>query len=172
MEIRAISEGEMPSVWQLWVRALHDHPEAFGASYAWAKDVSPEQSQNLLRHIHDDDGFILGAYEAGVPIGMLSFTRQKGEKFHHKGDIGAVYIAPEHRGKGVAKALVIEALALVRLKMNMIVVCLSVNNDNAPAIAVYKDCGFVGYGVEPKALRVHGRDYDLLHMTYMLHKDL
>ena len=45
MEIRLLEEIDMPQFWTLWVRALRDHPTAFGASYAWAKEVSAEQAQ-------------------------------------------------------------------------------------------------------------------------------
>ncbi len=166
MDIRAIDEMRMPALWKLWVGGLHDHPEAFGASYEWAKDVSPERSQELLRQVSEGGGFIFEAVEQGVPIGMLNFNRQQGEKFRHKGDIGAVYVVPERRGKGVAKALLLAALEKTRAMTDLVIISLSVNNDNTAAIRLYETCGFKAYGIEPKGLRVKGRYIDLLHMTY------
>jgi RimJ/RimL family protein N-acetyltransferase len=166
MDIREIDELNMPELWKLWVRALHDHPEAFGADYEWAKDVSPEESQALLRQIREGGGFILGAMNAETLIGEVCFTRQQGEKFCHKGDIGAVYVIPEQRGKGFAKALLLAALEQTRTITDLAIISLSVNAENKSAINLYEACGFKAYGVEPKGLCVNGKYIDLLHMTY------
>ena len=166
MDIREIGEKDMPELWKLWVRGLHDHPEAFGAPYEWAKDVSQEQSQEILRQIRANEGFILGAMNEGTLIGELNFNRQQGEKFHHKGDIGAVYVIPEQRGKGIAKALLLAALEKARAISVLTVISLEVNAENQAAIKLYEACGFISYGIEPKGLRSKGKDYDLMHMTY------
>lgn len=144
--------------------ALHEHPEAFGASYEWAKGVSAEQSREMLLNIHSSGGFLLGAFEHETPVGMLHFSRQQGEKFQHKGDIGAVYVVTEQRGRGVAKALFDSALEHIREMKGVVVVSLSVNSENASAIRLYEACGFKTYGVEPKGLRVNGQYIDLMHM--------
>lgn len=165
MDIQMVDEARIPEIWTIWVRGLQEHPEAFGASYEWARDVTAEQSQEILRHIRSGGGFVLGAFEDGKPVGMLNFNHQLGEKFQHKGDIGAIYVIPEQRGKGIAKALIEAALEQARAINELEVISLSVNNDNAAAKQVYESCGFKGYGIEPKGLRVNGRDYELLHMT-------
>lgn len=166
MDVREIDEKGMPELWKLWVRGLHDHPEAFGASYEWAKDVLPERSQELLRQIRDSGGFILGAFNDETLIGELNFNQQQGEKFRHKGDIGAVYVVPEQRGKGVAKALLLAALEKTRTITDLAIISLSVNAENKSAIKVYEACGFKAYGVEPKGLCVNKTYIDLMHMTY------
>jgi ribosomal protein S18 acetylase RimI-like enzyme len=165
MDIQMVDEACMPQVWAIWVRALHDHPEAFGASYEWAKGVPAEQTQVLLRNIRAGGGFLLGAFEPDTPVGMLHFNRQQGDKFQHKGDIGAVYVVPEQRGRGVAKALFDSALEHIRGMNGVVAVSLSVNSENASAIRLYEACGFKAYGVEPKGLRINGRYIDLMHMT-------
>ncbi|MBI1279100.1 MAG: GNAT family N-acetyltransferase [Anaerolineaceae bacterium] len=165
MDIRMVDEAGIPDLWTIWVRGLQEHPEAFGASYEWAREVSSEQSQEILRNIQSSGGFILGAFEAGKPVGMLNFNHQQGEKFRHKGDIGAIYVIPEARGRGIAKALIEAALEQIHSINEVEIISLSVNNDNLAAKRVYESCCFMGYGVEPKGLRVNGKDYDLLHMT-------
>lgn len=172
MNIHLVSEAEMPEVWSLWVRALHDHPQAFGAPYEWARGVSAEQSRELLRGIESGDGFLLAAWVEGTPIGMLNFNRQQGEKLRHKGDIGAVYVVPEQRGNGIAKALIVTAVEQAKNIPDLVIISLSVNSENTAAIKNYEACGFVGYGVEPKGLRVDGQDIDLLHMTYLIEDNL
>jgi ribosomal protein S18 acetylase RimI-like enzyme len=171
MDIREIDEKVMPELWKLWVRGLHDHPEAFGATYEWAKDVTPEQSRDLLRQIRAGGGFMLGALEDDAPIGMLHLNRPQGEKFQHKGHIGAVYVIPEQRGKGIATALLLAALEKARAMTGLTIISLEVNAENQAAIKVYEACGFKAYGVEPKGLRVNENDIDLLHMTYDVRGD-
>ena len=168
MDIHEVSEAEMPAVWALWVRALHDHPQAFGAPYEWARGVEDEQSRELLRNIVSGGGFLIGAWVAGAPVGMLHFSRQQGEKFRHKGDIGAVYVVPEQRGAGMAKALIHAAVERARMVAGMAVIGLSVNSENTAAIKTYEACRFARYGVEPKGMRVEGRDIDLLHMSILV----
>lgn len=150
---------------------MHDHPEAFGATYEWAKDVTPEQSQDLLRQIRAGGGFMLGAFEADAPIGMLHLNRPNGEKFEHKAHIGAMYVVPEQRGKGIAKALILAALEKARAIPVLTVISLEVNAENQAAIKVYETCGFSSYGIEPKGLRSNGKDYDLMHMSYDVRPD-
>ena len=72
MDIREIDAMNMPELWKLWVRGLQEHPEAFGASYLWAKDVSAEESQAILRHIREGDGFILGAFHEQTLIASMN----------------------------------------------------------------------------------------------------
>lgn len=168
MHIRLVNSDEMPVVWKLWVRALHDHPQAFGAPYEWASSVTDEQSRDLLRNIEASEGFLLGAWVDDAPVGMLHFSRQQGEKFRHKGDIGAVYVIPEQRGGGIAKALISAAVEQAKTMAGLVVIGLSVNRENTAAIKTYEACGFVGYGVEPKGMRVEGQAIDLLHMTLVV----
>ncbi|MCA0456608.1 MAG: GNAT family N-acetyltransferase [Chloroflexi bacterium] len=168
MDIHEVNEAEMPAMWTLWVRALHDHPQAFGAPYEWARGVTDEQSRDLLRNIVAGEGFLLGAWVEDAPVGMLHFSRQQGEKFRHKGEIGAVYVMPEQRGGGIAKALIQAAVGRARTVAGMAVIGLSVNSENTAAIKTYEACGFTRYGVEPKGMRVEGQDIDLLHMTLII----
>ncbi len=168
MDIQVIDEMMMPALWRLWVRALHEQPEAFGASYELAKALPPEKIQERLRQISEGGGFLLGAMDSGSVIGMLNFTRLQGEKFRHKGDIGAVYVAPEQRGKGVAKALLLTTLEKATAMTELAIIFLCVNNENIVAKHLYESCGFKAYGVEPKGLCVDGKFIDLLHMTYTI----
>ncbi len=165
MDIRLVDEFDMLELWKIWVRALHDHPEAFGPTYEWARDVSPERIQELLRQTQSGGGFTLGVFKAQTPVGMLNFNRLQGDKFHHKGYVGAVYVVPEERRNGVARMMLNTTLEHARAMTDLAVVGLSVNNENKSAIKLYEACGFKSYGVEPKGLCVNGQYYDLMHMS-------
>ena len=110
MDIRIVDKVEMPHVRGILVRGLHDYPEAFAADYEWAHNFTVEGMLQMLHYIRASGGFILGTFEDGKPIGMLHFNHQNGEKVQHKGDILAVYVIPEQRGKGIATKLLKTAL--------------------------------------------------------------
>lgn len=58
----------------------------------------------------------------------------------------SIAVAPSWRGRGLARAMMAEALAYFRSRL-VARVRLEVRPDNAPAIKVYEDCGFVAAGL-------------------------
>ncbi len=58
-------------------------------------------------------------------------------------------VAPAYRRQGVAKALIDHVCAACR-KIDVQTIQLEVRSGNAPAIALYKKCGFVKVGCRPK----------------------
>lgn len=57
----------------------------------------------------------------------------------------SIAVAPSWRGRGLARAMMAEALVYFRSRL-VARVRLEVRPDNAPAIKVYEDCGFVAAG--------------------------
>ncbi len=57
----------------------------------------------------------------------------------------SIAVAPSWRGRGLARAMMAEAMAYFRAR-RVARVRLEVRPDNAPAIKVYEDCGFVAAG--------------------------
>lgn len=75
-----------------------------------------------------------------------------------------VYVEPQWRGMGAARALVrkvIDHAVAHGLVLNADVIV-----GNGAAIRLYRELGFVVYGVEPKALLWDGVFYDELMMVY------
>ena len=75
-------------------------------------------------------------------------------------------MAPEARGKGVGRGLLVQALALAGSVPDLLQVNLSVNAGNMAAIALYESLGFQTFGREPAALRIDGVLHDELHMFW------
>ena len=69
--------------------------------------------------------------------------------------------------RGVGAALV--RAVIERARTHVAVLQLSVQIDNAPARALYRQLGFAPYGVERRALRHDGKDYDdeLMAMDFL-----
>jgi len=58
-----------------------------------------------------------------------------------EGEVAELYVRPESRGRGVARALLREAMALFRLRQ-VTFACVWTRNDNPAAMAAYRSAGF------------------------------
>jgi ribosomal protein S18 acetylase RimI-like enzyme len=89
----------------------------------------------------------------------------------HRGNVFSVMVAPQARRRGVARALLLEALALARSAPGLRQLTLCVNAGNTGAIQLYRSLGFEAFGREPDALRVDGVLHDEIHMMLRLRAD-
>lgn len=80
-------------------------------------------------------------------------------KQRHKGLINGVYVAPDYRKAGVARAL-IEALVHEARAVSLRILQLSVTMGNEPARRLYAGLGFETYGIEYQGLLVGDRYLD------------
>jgi len=164
--IRGLNEADAPAFRALRLRALHEHPEAFGASYEDALATPVEGMAARLRH--DDTwpyNFVLGAFDnTDALIGMIGFMRQSGEKVRHKGAIWGMYVARESVGLGMGRALMERAIVEARQQPGLEQIELTVVSTNEAVRHLYQSVGFIVYGVEPQALKVGGEyvDEDLM----------
>jgi ribosomal protein S18 acetylase RimI-like enzyme len=157
--IRQLTEADAEIYYPVRLRALRDEPDAFGASYeeALARPLSAT-AERLRAQVASGESFTLGAFDGdgeGDPlVGMVTFTRESPAKFRHRGDITAMYVAPEARGRGIGRALLTEALARVRAILGVEQVHLAVVSGNAPARALYASLGFTKFGVARRSFRL------------------
>lgn len=91
----------------------------------------------FLPHMLDDETFV-GAYDAGQLVAaagthVLSETKSCGA-------VGGVYAHPEHRGRGLGRAVTAGVIERIGTRANLI--ALNVATDNRPARSVYEQMGF------------------------------
>lgn len=160
--IRVLEEHDGERYRALRLRALREEPEAFGSAYE-------EQAERSLaafveRICETATHFTLGAFDGEELIGTVAFTREAGVKMRHKGVITAMYVAPERRGRGVGRALLLSAIERARAQPGMEQIHLAVVTRNVAARALYMALGFAVYGTEPNALKLGGEylDEDLM----------
>ena len=79
------------------------------------------------------------------PVGTISLTRTGDD-----GEIGNVAVLPEYRGKGIAKALLTQALEYGKHELGMTLFTLEVRAGNAAAIHLYESAGFRTEGLRPR----------------------
>lgn len=93
-------------------------------------------------------------------IGTVALLRSTRDKERHKGNVIAMYVAPEAGGRGVGRALLDELLARAARVDGLRQITLLVTYTNDAARALYTSLGFRAYGREPEALCVDGVFYD------------
>ena len=172
LSIRAPTEDDAEDFRRLRLRALKEHPEAFGSSYEMESTLPLQVVADRLRQSSDSpDDFTLGAYRQAELVGMVGFFRQRNEKERHKGSIWGMYVQSEEQGKGVGRALLTQAVERARLLTGLEQVGLAVVARNKRARSLYVSLGFETYGVEPNALVVDGEHLDEELMVLRLASD-
>ena len=144
--------------------ALANHPEAFvSTAEAFAQKSDAEIRQTL------DALTVFGAILPDGSLGGINaFMRQEGAKERHRGWMIQVYVRPEHRGSGMAAALVEHLVEHAR--RHVLQIHLGVWSENLPAIKLYQRLGFELYATEPRYLFVNGRFIDEHLMVRFLDK--
>ena len=169
LAIRELTTEDGVALYDLLLRAIREHPEAFGADYETQRTISTEAFvENVLAQM-TGDWFLLGAFDADVLVGMLEVRRNVRAKFRHIVTFGTMYVAPEVRGHGTGRALMDAAIARVRRMDGVEKINLCVTTTSTAARRLYLSLGFVPYGVEPRGLKTGGRNYDLEFMALILH---
>lgn len=164
--IRPLIEADTPALQALRAGALLDSPTAFGASPS--EDFSRSLDETCGRIVAAGDRVILGAFSGDALIGMVGIAREQSLKHAHKAGLWGMFVAPSHRGAGVGKTLINEALKFAASVSGLRRVNLYVNATNAIAIALYESLGFVTFGVEHGGLMVDGVAHDELLMVRVL----
>jgi ribosomal protein S18 acetylase RimI-like enzyme len=161
MTVRQLTADDATVYQALRLFALEESPEAFSSSYSDEAKRSPDDIAARVAPEPDGSRCVFGAFAGDRLVGFLAFIRPDRPKLHHWADLAGMYVAPEFRRRGLGGALVDAALAHARALPSLRQVRLSANASNQPARSLYQSRGFKCVGVEPEALSVEGRYYDL-----------
>ncbi len=158
MHIRPLTESDVNIFRKLRLRALREEP----AAYLRSADDFARQPIDVIRQtlIGSPENFVLGAFVDSVTLGMVGFRREQADKVRHVGNIWGMYVAPEARGQGIGKALMIEAIDRARSLTGLDHILLGVVESQTIARRLYAALGFVVYGREPHAVRIGDRYLD------------
>jgi RimJ/RimL family protein N-acetyltransferase len=166
MQIRRLTPADASGFQALRLAALLEAPSAFGSSYEEEKALPASAIERRLALHQDRAAF--AAFEKETPIGLIGLARESHSKLSHKALIWGMYVIPGARGKGIGRALLLEALSLARSVPGIRQVNLCVNARNAGAIRLYESVGFESFGCEPGAMLVEGELHDQIHMYLRL----
>lgn len=156
--------------WKLRLRALRDHPDAFGQPYDDAVALSAAEVQRTFETFWDfrDNRTFIALSASDELVGMTGVARHYRTRERHRMDIWGVYVAPEHRGQGLADRLLATAIDHARTREGVLQLHLQVVSSNLAAIRSYERAGFVRWGRMPRADIVDGRALDSDFMVLML----
>jgi ribosomal protein S18 acetylase RimI-like enzyme len=154
--VRTLGTGDVDEYWRIRLDALRLHPEAFASDFE--DEVRLDHAQIVGRF--SVPGLTrLGGFAVGSLVGTVGWSVGSGAKVKHKAHLFGMYVDGAHRGTGLARQLV-EAVITGAREAGAIVLNLSVTAGNAPAQRLYREMGFVVYGVEPRAYKVGDHYYD------------
>ncbi|MEO6061115.1 MAG: GNAT family N-acetyltransferase [Thermoflexales bacterium] len=163
--IRESTADDAAAYREMRLEGLLAHPEAFGSDYA--ESATRPASHWLERvsypHGRERNNLWFAAGPDGTLAGMLGIYTETMAKLRHVGTVVGVYTRPAWRRRGVADALLGQAIAWAgaagfrRLR-------LAVVTTNAAAIRAYARAGFTVYGLEPAVISTGGAYYDELLM--------
>jgi Acetyltransferases, including N-acetylases of ribosomal proteins len=166
LEIRVLNEKDAETCHELRLQSLLESPEAYLTTYETQAARPIEEIREQLRP--EEGRFTLGAFEAGKLVGMVTFVREIRSKILHKGNIYAMYVAPEARGLGLGKRLVMELVGRASRLDGLEQINLTVISENTSAKALYASCGFEVFGIERNAMKAGDQYWDEENMVLRL----
>lgn len=163
MQIRCLGRNDAVAYREIRLEALRTVPEAFGSSFEAEKDRSVDAFTETVER-----SYVAGGFVDDRLAGMAGYYRLTGDKLAHRGNIWGVYVRPEFRGSGLARALLENVLGHARSEV--IQVHLSVVAGNEAALRLYRGLGFIAYGNEPRSLKI-GSDFHDEHLMVLRFDD-
>lgn len=153
----------------LRLRGLREHPESFGET---PESFEAKSNQQIVERVEAQKrlgGVILAASSsAGELIGTVGLAINEAEKSRHRGMLWGMYVVPEARNQGVARALIDELWVCAERINELEQIHLAVVTTNQSAYRLYQSMGFSTYGTDPKVLKIGGQAFDEYLMVKFL----
>ncbi len=164
MTIRRLVPADAPSYRELMLEAYARHPDAFTSSAAERAALPTAWWEARLTEAADAREIVTGAFAGAGLAGVAGIAFETREKARHKATLFGMYVRPGHRQSGFGAGLVHAVLDLARARPGVVLVQLTVTEGNHAAQALYERCGFVPFGLEPRAVSVDDGYVAKVHM--------
>jgi RimJ/RimL family protein N-acetyltransferase len=165
--VRFLTSNDATAYWTLRLEALEREPEAFGSSPEEHRALSREEVARRLGS-HDEDNFVVGAFDGDRLVGTAGFYRDQHLKQRHRGHVWGVYVAQEERGRKVGRDIMKAVLERAEKIEGIEQILLSVSTTQAPAMNLYRSLGFEVFGCDRRALKIGDRYIDEENMILFL----
>ena len=155
--VRTLREGDAAAFRALRLRALREDPGPFLTTYDEEDARRVEETAARLAASNPGTG-VLGAFRGGLLIGTVGFSRHAAAKARHRVLLWGMYVAPDERRHSVGRALVLQAVALLRAVEDIEQLELTVITREDAARSLYLEVGFQRQGTLRHAMKV-GNEY-------------
>lgn len=123
----------------------------------WAERIASDDGTSVAFGAFDDTARSdTTRSDSGALIGSAGLEFETRDKTRHKSLLFGMFVQPEHRGRGIGRALIEAAIAHARARPGSVVMNLALTGGNDAALKLYQSCGFETYGIEPMGLRIDG----------------
>ena len=155
--VRRLGPADAAAYRAIRLHSLRVDPGSFGTLWQ-------DERERPLEHFAETLGRAdaVAAIAGDVMVGVARLHDGPGSTEQPGGTINGVFVVPEQRGRGIARAMLRALLA--RADERLPQVTLSVTPTNHAAIALYESLGFRAYGCEPRARKAATRGTDTLLM--------
>jgi len=157
MPIRQLTDTDVEIYRALRLTCLRESPHAFTSSY---EEFSQRTLDSVSQQLRVHENFTLGAFENDQLVGMVGFYRENALKLRHKGYIVSMYVLPDYRARGIAQALLLEAIDRAKRLPDLKQLLLGVVVTQTAAKRLYESLGFTVYGREPDAVKIDDEYFD------------
>ncbi len=125
MKIKQLTINDYEEIVKLWSRAGLAH-----------KPKGRDSKEAIQKQMKENPEFFLGAFENGKLIGTVIISSDT-----RKGWINRLAVNPEHRGHGIATALIKESEKILR-GHGIRIFCALIEDYNKKSKALFKKCGY------------------------------
>ena len=126
MGIRRLTINDYEEIVRLWLRAKLPF-----------KSKGRDSKEAIEAQMKADPDLFLGAFEDNHLVGTVIISRDV-----RKGWINRLAVDPDHRHRGIAKALIAESERTLR-KQGVRIFCALIEDYNATSKKLFKECGYV-----------------------------
>ena len=164
---RKLKPTEAKDFRRIRLECLQNFPDSFGTLY---EDEVGKPKLYFEELIEQDlaDVFFYGAFTADDElIGIAGFIRGNRTKTRHRGEIAAMYVNPDFRGRRVGENLLRALLKAVFALKGVEQAHLTVVADNLAAVGLYERIGFETFGVQKNYFKAGEKYWDQNFMQLM-----
>jgi len=130
-----------------------------GGGFGWLRVPARQVLENYWKGtlLVPERRLIVGRLD-GVIAGSVQLSRapRNNEAQAFAGTLSSAFVAPWARGRGIARAIVIEAERLAR-ELGLVVLNLDLRDTQHAAIGLYESLGYSRWGIHPCYAQVEGR---------------
>ncbi|WYP25161.1 GNAT family N-acetyltransferase [Alkalihalobacillus sp. FSL W8-0930] len=156
LKYRPLIDQDANNYRNIRLEALNKSPESFATSFEEEQQVSAEVFQLRLKA---EGATTLGVFHSEDLIGVVTLLFEQKQKLKHRATLVAMYVQPDHQGKGMGRELLQYAITFARKKQGIEQIYLTVVSTNDRAKRLYESLGFRCYGVDKRALKRTNETY-------------